>query len=636
MKYRADIDGLRAIAVILVILFHCNISFFSGGYIGVDVFFVISGYLISTLLIDEIRNKTFTFRDFYKRRAARLLPALTITLFAVLAFGFVFYPTAAYDNLGKQVFFSSLGAANILFAQGTNYFVQESHYQPLIHLWSLGVEEQFYVIWPFALLIFCRFSNRIILFGITVLGLASLAASEVALATPSNASYFLPHYRAFELLIGAACAVLLKQHTALFSKLQSHALVSQCISLIGLGMIFASSLLYTKSTPFPGLNALWPCVGAALLILFKPSGIFRWALEHKASVFVGLISYPLYLYHQPIISFSQLADPKISSTALLLTCVILSVPLAWITYIALEKPIRRAAYKPKLRGKLLVGALVATIPSFAVAGLAIAKLNGLPERFALLNPFALEVSKQQQATFHENFSKGYQVNGGRTLFIGDSLLQQYVLPIQQALNLKNEEIDLVTRGGCVLLKGVEFKDQFADISCNNLRDRLYQHNMSYETIYISQAWNAYDNSVLNFPDANRQNKTTRWKPFIDATIEHFQSQGSKVVFIGPHPTVTGEKALQATVSITQEQYKNKLNELVIENADQLASDSKIFSGLIPTGIDIIFPKDIFCDTVGDKTACVTNDGDWPFFADHQHISAASTSFVAEKIKSSLN
>lgn len=634
MNYRADIDGLRAIAVILVILFHCNITLFSGGYVGVDVFFVISGYLITSLLIEDIRNKTFTFRGFYKRRAARLLPALSITLIAVLAFGFVFYPTAAYDNLGKQVFFSSFGAANILFAQGTNYFVQESHYQPLIHLWSLGVEEQFYVVWPLILLILCRFSNTALLTGITALGLASLLVSEKALATPGNASYFLPHYRAFELLIGAACAVLLKQSPNLLTKLQSDMLTSNLASLIGLAMIFIPAFLYSKTTPFPGLNALAPCVGTALLILFKPKGVFARALEHKASVFIGLISYPLYLYHQPVISFTQLFLPTIDETALLFFTLCASIPLAWITYIFLEKPIRRAAHKPKMHGKVIITVLIATIPSFAIAGLAIAKLGGLPERFALLNPFALEITRQQQATFHAHYSRGFQVEGGelkgKILFIGDSLLQQYVYPIQEALNLGTDDIDLVTRGGCVLLKGVEFKDKFADISCNDLREKLYEVKNNYEIVFISQAWGSYDKAVLNLP--KDQGRIVRWGSFIEATVEHFEALGSKVVLIGPHPTTNGTEALQATVSISIEQYKKNLKNLTIDNMEELKADSIEFSKITPETAHTLLPKDIFCKNSSGRTECRTNNDTWSYFSDHQHISAVSTSFVADEIK----
>lgn len=625
MNYRADIDGLRAIAVILVILFHCNITLFSGGYVGVDVFFVISGYLITSLLIEGIRNKTFTFRGFYKRRAARLLPALSITLIAVLAFGFVFYPTAAYDNLGKQVFFSSFGAANILFAQGTNYFVQESHYQPLIHLWSLGVEEQFYVVWPLLLLALCRFSNKTLLKAVTLLGITSLYLSERALSTPNSASYFLPHFRAFELLIGAACSVILINNPATFNNLAKQNTAAKILPPIALLAIFLPSIFFTKATSFPGINALAPCLGTAVLILVKPTGFISRLLQHKLAVLLGLISYPLYLYHQPVISFTQLLSPEVSNATLLALTFLIAAPLSWATYYFLEKPIRRVAHQKKKSGKIVIGALILSIPAFSGVGLAIAKLGGIPERFAILNPFALEVAKNQSATFHQHYKRGFEVDQGKVLFIGDSLLQQYVYPIQKALGIEKSDIDLVTRGGCVLLKGVEFEDKFADISCNDLREKLYKLNTKYETVFISQAWESYDTSVLNFPD--QQNKIERWQQFIERTVQHFESQGSKVVLIGPHLALSGTQHLQATISLTQTDYLENLENLTASNESRLRVQSLAFDKIAPDSVKSILPSSIFCS----QKECVTNDGKWSYFSDGQHLSAASTDFVTEKL-----
>ena len=200
------------------------------------------------------------------------MPALAVTLLAVLILGFFLYTNKAYDNLGKQIFFSSFGSANILFAQGMNYFVQEAAYQPLTHLWSLGVEEQFYVAWPFIRLLAAKFSNRLLLLLITSLGLASLIASEFALSKNTSASYFLPHYRAFELLIGSFCAVAILNPRTYTTLSSSPIFTRQALSILGLAMVFVPSIYLTKESRFPGINALMPCLGTAILMLNPSTG----------------------------------------------------------------------------------------------------------------------------------------------------------------------------------------------------------------------------------------------------------------------------------------------------------------------------------------------------------------------------
>ncbi|SEG49238.1 acyltransferase family protein [Marinobacterium lutimaris] len=623
--YRADIDGLRALAVLLVIFFHTN-TMFTGGYVGVDVFFVISGYLITTLLISDIENKKFTFLNFYQRRAARLLPALSITLLLVLIFGFFFYTEHAFDSLGKDVFFSSIGAANILFAQGLNYFVQDVSYKPLIHLWSLGVEEQFYLLWPFILLVTVRLSSKYLLGLITLISILSVIWSEISLLERTSGSYFLPHYRAFELLIGAFCSVLLLKN----KKEKKFYLGHTVWSLIGLGMIFMPSILLSKASYFPGINALVPCIGASLLILNKPSGIVKTILENRYVVLVGLISYPLYLYHQPIISFVLFFQPKIQPISLLIVTLTIALPASWITYKFVEKPIRNYARFKSARHKkgwLIWGGLVAIIPVFALSGFYVAKSNGFPQRFTLLNPFAGEISKQQKATFHENYKRGFQISDGRVLFVGDSLLQQYVNPITQALSIEKSDIDLVTRGGCVLLKGVEFEDKFSDISCNALRENLYNLEKHYEVVFLSQSWKSYSNSVLNFDRS--KNVIARWSPFIESTIDHFKRQGSRVVIIGPHPMVEGIADLQPTIFSSREKYQKLLSKLLIADSKDLIQDNSEFVAMLNGRAGYLSPSDLFCH----EGRCVAHNGQWSFFSDAQHLSAASTDYLKAGLES---
>lgn len=610
-----------------VILFHAGIGAFSGGYIGVDVFFVISGYLITTLIYKEIGKGSFTFAGFYKRRAARLLPALSITLFTVLLFGFIFYNNTAFDNLGKEIFFSSFGAANILFSKGVNYFVKDQAYQPLIHLWSLGIEEQFYVVWPALLLLFHRLSRKNIIPLAIILFALSLWLSVLAVENGLPQGYFLPQYRAFELLAGVILSLLL--NGSFKDKLKFSDMSRRFLSAIGLALIIIPMLALDEQSNFPGFNALWPCVGTTLIIGFPNKGIITKTLSNKALVLLGLISYPLYLYHQPVITFIHFFEWHISPIEVFALVILVTVPMAWLTYRYIEKPVRKIAHSSRRKASFAVTAgLVFTIPLFAFTGIGIAKSNGFEERFRYLNPFALEISKAQATTFHGTFERGYQVKDGlkgKALFVGDSVLQQYVLPTVTAMGLEIEDVDTVSRGGCVLLKGVEFEDQFADISCNKLREMLYSNTKKYDYVIVSQAWNAYDSSVLNFPDA--PDGYEKWLPFLDQTIEHFSKLAGHIVIFGGHPVVNGTLKLQPSIVVNKPEFKTFLSQLYIENVDALEASHAFFSEFEKrAGVQVVEPYYIFCNG-----ECVTNDGNWSYFSDNQHVTAAATPFIAKRL-----
>ncbi|MEO1803099.1 MAG: acyltransferase, partial [Cyanobacteria bacterium J06629_2] len=262
-KYRADLDGLRAVCVLAVIFFHAGFTFLAGGYVGVDVFFVISGYLITSIVHKDLKANKFSFKQFYKKRGARLLPALLITLMVTGLFGFIFYDNKSLDNLGREIMYGAFGAANILFAQGENYFVTDESYRPLIHLWTLGIEEQFYFVWPILLVLLSALRVKQILAIALILCTASLVMSVAAVETNPIAAYFYTHYRAYELLIGAVVALSM---IGFRGKLELSQRKKEILSLLGVLLIIVPMFLFDENTTFPGLNALYPCIGTALLI----------------------------------------------------------------------------------------------------------------------------------------------------------------------------------------------------------------------------------------------------------------------------------------------------------------------------------------------------------------------------------
>src|SRR5690606_15567610 len=223
---------------------------------------------------------------------------------------------------------------------------------------------------------------------------------------------------------------------------------------------------------------------------------------------------------------------------------------------------------PKLRRRVLTAGLVASIPFFAVSGLAVAKSGGVPERFKLLNPFALEVAEAHGATFHRHYRRGFVVSqrdNTRVLFVGDSVLQQYAFPIMGALGIEREQADFVTRGGCVLLKGVDFKDQFSDISCDDLRDRLYRLDKKYDLVVVSQQWEGYEDSLMNAPDG--VSGIERWETFLANTVSHFKNYAGEVIVVGAHLKVTGATGIQPSVQISRESLSAQLRELQVENRE---------------------------------------------------------------------
>ncbi len=633
MQYRSDIDGLRAISVISVILFHTGFKFLSGGYVGVDIFFVISGYLITGLVFDEIKTGSFTFAGFYKRRIARLLPALIITLFFVLIFGLLFYDNNAFDNLGKEIFFASIGAANILFGQGINYFAQDESVRPLIHLWSLGVEEQFYILWP-TILIFLsllKFKNilliTVILFFISF-GMAILSVDNAPIET-----YFYPQYRAFELILGALTA--LGMRSQFFSEVKLNGLTKEIITYISLVLIVFPMFLLNKNSTFPGLNTLFPCIGASLFIGFSYRTSAAKVLGLPPLVRIGLISYPLYLYHQPIISYIHFFGLEFSKTIILIIVLLISITLSELTYRYIETPIRRKAHNQKKSSAIYMISLITSLSFISVIGLFIAKNNGVEGRFKVLNPFAYQVSKHNSTTFHDNFDRGMNVSKmkSRILFVGDSALQQYVYPISKAFNFEETDIDTVTRGGCVLLKDVDFVDSFSDISCEDLRNDLYKINERYEYLVISQDWDSYNDKIRNMEAKDFQAPLKSWEPFIDKTINHFKTIAKQIIIIGSHVKVNGTSDLKPTIFLSESAYRSKLSSLKVSNFDNLMRSRSFFEQWqSQNNVVVIHPVDIWLKK---ETGFRLHNKKWSFFSDSLHVSSASTEYIVEQMNSLL-
>jgi peptidoglycan/LPS O-acetylase OafA/YrhL len=330
-RYRPDIDGLRSIAVGLVVLGHTGLSF-SGGFIGVDVFFVISGFLITRLILSGYGARTLTLKQFWMRRVRRILPAAAVAVAATLLAGMILLRPTELAALGESAIAQQLCLANIYFWAQGGYFDLPSEYKPLLHTWSLAVEEQFYLIWPLVLLLVCRRGKKTIALTLAALGAVSLVMSEIMTRThPSAAFYFMPP-RIWELVLGAAvlyCPQWTVRQSSLFG-------------VAGLVLILASALTYTPKTPFPGLSALVPCMGTALIILAPAAGRFSVTrlLSTTPAVYVGKASYSIYLWHWPLLVFTKMFFGKDFSLAAQVSVVLASLAIGSLSYAFVETPIR--------------------------------------------------------------------------------------------------------------------------------------------------------------------------------------------------------------------------------------------------------------------------------------------------------
>ncbi len=342
MKHRQEIDGLRALAVLPVILFHAGFQNFSGGFVGVDIFFVISGYLITSIILTEKQAGTFTLISFYERRARRILPALYLVIFSCLPFAWLWMWPSDMKDFSQSLIAVSTFVSNIFFSKKSGYFDTDIELNPLLHTWSLGVEEQYYVLFPIVLLLTWRLGKQWIVGILIVAAIISLAIAQWGSLHNPVANFYLLQARGWELLTGVFIAFYFSHVNSIEAQAENAKLLfNQSASLFGLALITYAVFTFDKSTPFPGLYALMPTVGASLIILFaNQQTLVGRLLSSKVLVGVGLISYSWYLWHQPLFAFARYRSVSNPSVALMLLLTLASFVLAYISWKYVEKPFR--------------------------------------------------------------------------------------------------------------------------------------------------------------------------------------------------------------------------------------------------------------------------------------------------------
>lgn len=375
-SYRSDIDGLRAVAVIAVFLHHLGASWLPGGFIGVDIFFVISGYLITSQVFEEVRQGRFSLKGFYQRRINRIVPALVVVLLACVVLGAFLLSPVDLSRLNASALFALLGVSNIfIWVKYGNYFAADASEAPLLHTWSLGIEEQFYVVWPLLVLLVYRLAPRYLLWVLGIGVVVAVALSQYATGVFATASYYLLPTRFFELMLGGWLGIWHLQHAPRVGQLQAAA-----CTLLGYLLIGASLLLLGDQSSFPGLNALWPCLGAALLIHAGKNGRRSLLLGSRPMVFIGLISYSLYLWHWPLIAYLNYLEIPMTF-ALACAVVALAMLLAWGCWRFVEKPFRRSGVQLRF-GQVFSRRFALPAVGLALLAGTTHQFGGFPQRFS--------------------------------------------------------------------------------------------------------------------------------------------------------------------------------------------------------------------------------------------------------------
>jgi peptidoglycan/LPS O-acetylase OafA/YrhL len=378
VKYRPDIDGLRAVAVLLVLLYHVGTPVY-GGYVGVDVFFVISGYLISAVVMSDFAAKRFSILVFYERRIRRILPALLVMMFGTTLLAWHFFIPQEMEAFARSQLAALFSVSNFLFWKQAGYFDSPSLSKPLLHTWSLGVEEQFYIVFPALLMLVQRIAPKRMRSIICGLAFVSFAAAAIVVHRDAMSAFFFAPLRAWELLLGT----IISQR---YLPAISGRVFRNLSSATGILLILASAHYYGEFTVFPGVAALAPCLGAALIIAAGETGpsLVGAILSWRPIVFVGLISYSLYLWHWPLLVFQETGSiffhkADMTATTKILFCLI-AIGVSTLSWAFVEQPFRKGSFRPGRRALLQINAWA--IAAIACISFALIVFHGFPNRFS--------------------------------------------------------------------------------------------------------------------------------------------------------------------------------------------------------------------------------------------------------------
>lgn len=664
MNYRREIDGLRSVAVIPVVLFHAGFHPFSGGFVGVDIFFVISGYLITSIIITERGKGHFSLLKFYERRARRILPVLFFVLLCCLPFAWAWMLPEQMASFARSIIAVCLFGSNFLFwHESGGYFAAASEEQPLLHTWSLAVEEQYYMLFPLFIMLVWRFGRRVLIGAIAAVALASLLLAQYGSVNFATANFYLPNTRAWELLAGSLCAFLLTGGKEYKSNL---------LSLAGLAIIVVSIFNYDQTTPFPSLYALVPVLGAVLIILFGAQGtLTAKLLSTRPMVGIGLISYSLYLWHQPVFAFARIRSLTEPSLVLMSMLALASTGLAYLSWRFIETPFRKtsaAQLLPTPARILSAGGIAALL--FIGIGFYGVSDNGLRFR---LPPAALTALAEQE--HHDPimetclFDKGEaslphpvrdcltkHSTGSKTILIGDSHAAAIAGEALRSFDADNVDLYVMTHSACVGFSGFYVSNPKYKLRCNpfftGIEDYIRKSGM--ETIIMASRWSLYidgtpfDNGEGGIEplqptyadlfdrlgEQAKQDDPARkarvLKQYVD-DIKAYLATGRDVVLVYPIPeagwNVPELVAKSAMSGIQNLEFSTSYERYQQRNGAVIAA----FDAISHPNLFRVRPAEYFCNSFL-KDRCINSlNAETVFYFDDDHLSDAGARLVVPAI-----
>ena len=610
VHYRRDIDGLRALAILPVLLFHAHVPGFSGGYVGVDIFFVISGFLITGIIAREVDEGRFSLVQFYERRFRRIMPALSLMILAVLAVACWLYLPGDIEGVPKSALAATLFASNLWFFTDTGYFAGGADVKPLLHTWSLAVEEQFYIAFPILLMLVARFASRWRSLIVGAIAACSLTLAIALQRDTSGFTFYLLPTRAWELFAGALLA-LGPMPTARARWLR------EALAWIGLSSVIFAVIFYTRDTVFPGTSALPPVLGAALLLHSAPGTSVGRLLSLSPFVGVGLISYSLYLWHWPLIVFTEYATDAALTGWTAIAVMAASFIAAILSWRFVERPFRDARRLPARRIFQFTGVVMALL---SLLSLALMAMGGWPGRFApqvlALAAGHSDISPERQAC-HDSFVRGTPpcVLGARVrpdaLLWGDS--HGVELAYALSLKAKAEGRALIERttSSCPPVLGYDPPRDAGCARANRASFAAIRADPAIRQVYLAAFW------------ANGEFDDPAFVAKLDATIRALRSEGRQVILIGAVPPQPFDVPRHLAHLARAD------NLAVAQGVDRAAIDARIrklstlFAGWQAQGVTLIDPMARLCAA----GHCAIIHAGRPLYFDSHHLSVAGARLV---------